>query len=75
MPQEVWGYKQGDHVDVRESFDGAWEAGVVVQVTVNRTLMVRVQQSGQVKHVLLPSHVQPWKKPQTAEEIERYLDG
>lgn len=74
MPQEVWGYKQGDHVEVRESFDGRWEAGVVVALTAGRTLQVRMEGS-RLKEVRLPRHVRPWRKPQTAEEIERYLDG
>jgi hypothetical protein len=75
MPREVWGYRQGDHVEVRESFDGRWETGVIFFLTARRTLQVRLLEEGRVMHVQLPAHVRPWEKPQTAEEIERYLDG
>ena len=74
MPQEVWGFKVGDYVEVRESFDGRWEPGRVVALTAGRTLQVRMS-DGPLREVRLPKHARPWKQPQTAEEIERYLDG
>lgn len=75
MPSNVWGYHETDVVEVRRNHTRSWESAAVVRLTSQRTVVVRINETGQTYEVTMPNRIRRWLKPDTPDAIEAFLRG
>lgn len=73
MPSEVWGYRLGDYVEVRQPADNQWHPARVTGLTVQRTLVIAFAQTAESRVVSNPRGIRAWEVPTEPDDIERWL--